>query len=75
LLANRVDQSLLMRLTHPVRQQAGSYRFDAWQAEPKVRQRVGRFRCSGERLRQPTSRANGLCAQLSALAPPLKPEK
>jgi hypothetical protein len=62
LLANRVDQSLLMCLTHPVRQQAGSYRFDARQAganrfdarqaEPKVRQRVGRFRCSGERLRQ-----------------------
>ena len=62
LLANRVDQSLLRCLTHPVRQQAGSYRFDSQQAGanrfdaqragPKVRQRVGRFECPAERLRQ-----------------------
>ena len=62
MLANRVDQSLLRCLTHPVRQQAGSYGFDArqagsyrfgsQQAEPKVRQRVGRFECSAERVRQ-----------------------
>jgi hypothetical protein len=65
LLANRVDQSLLRCLTHPVRQQAGAYRFDAQQAGsyrfdsqqagPKVRQCVGRFECSAERVRQQAS--------------------
>ena len=55
MLANRVDQSLLRCLTHPVRQQAGSYRFDAQQAGPKVRQCVGRFECSAERVRQQAS--------------------